>query len=101
MNFLSKNIITTLLLLNFITTTSFAAAPEFNEESESEQMTSKAVTWKRFSSEKSGFSIDLPQTPEHIHQTIKIPKTDLTIDYDTFISEPSEKIVYVISVWNY
>lgn len=106
MNFLSKNIISTIFALNFITTISFAAAQDFSDgdldsNKESLQTNGNTVAWKRFSSEKSGFSIDLPQNPEHIHQMIKIPKTDLSIQYDTFISEPSDKIVYVISVWDY
>ena len=58
-------------------------------------------SWKAFSAPQSGFSVDLPTQPEHIEQKIDIPKTDLSINYNTYISEPNEDVVYVISVWNY
>ncbi len=57
--------------------------------------------WKKFTSEESGFAIDFPRPPEHIEQTIDIPKTDLKIIYNTYLSEPSDAVVYVVSVWNY
>lgn len=57
--------------------------------------------WVKFSSEESGFAIELPKQPEHVTQQITIPKTDLTISYDTYVSEPSDSIVYVTSVWRY
>ena len=57
--------------------------------------------WKKFTSTESGFSIDLPTTPDHLEQKIDIPQSDLSIGYDTFLSEPSESVVFVISVWNY
>ncbi len=61
----------------------------------------KEQTWVNFSSKEGGFSVDFPKNPEHVHQKIDIPKTDLSIEYDTFVSEPSESVVYVVSVWNY
>lgn len=57
--------------------------------------------WKEFSSLENGFSVMLPKLPEHIHQKIDIPKSSLMLEYDTYVSEPSENIVFVISVWNY
>ena len=57
--------------------------------------------WATFTSKESGFSVSLPQKPEHVHQKIDVPKTDLSIEYDTFVSEPSDSVVYVISVWHY
>lgn len=57
--------------------------------------------WKAFTSKSDGFSVDLPTKPEHISQTIDIPKTDLKINYNTYLSEPSDNVVYVISVWDY
>lgn len=60
-----------------------------------------ANEWKKFTSTESGFSIELPKTPDHIQQKIDIPKTDLSIGYHTYVSEPSDAVVYVISVWNY
>jgi len=57
--------------------------------------------WSAFTSSEDGFSVDLPKKPEHVQQTIDIPKTDLKIDYNTYLSEPSDNVVYVISVWNY
>lgn len=58
-------------------------------------------SWKSYSYEKNGFSIELPEKPEHVEQSITIPKTDLQITYDTYLSEPSDSSVYVISVWKY
>lgn len=89
MSLLSKKFFLGMLACTLLTTLSLRASEEGNE------------TWQRFTSEENCFSIDLPQKPEHIHQTITIPQTELQIDYDTYISEPSDKIVYVISVWNY
>lgn len=63
--------------------------------------TQKVVSWQKFTSEESGFSVQLPASPDHIQQKIDIPETNITINYDTYISEPSESMVYVISVWNY
>ncbi len=57
--------------------------------------------WSTFTSKEDGFSIELPKKPEHVQQTIDIPKTDLKIKYNTYLSEPSDNVVYVISVWNY
>lgn len=57
--------------------------------------------WVDFQSKEGGFSVELPKTPEHVSQKIDIPKTDLSIKYNTYVSEPSDSIVYVISVWNY
>ncbi len=60
-----------------------------------------ADNWQGFTAPKSGFSVKLPKEPEHVEQKIDIPRTDLSIRYSTFISEPNEKVVYVISVWSY
>ncbi len=57
--------------------------------------------WTEFTSQENGFSVELPTQPEHVEQTIDVPRTDLKIHYDTYISEPSDSVVYVISVWNY
>lgn len=66
--------------------------------------TQEAVTkeeWKKFSSAKNGFYVELPTIPDHVSQKVDIPQTELSIKYDTYISEPSESVVYVISVWYY
>ncbi|MCH9610587.1 MAG: hypothetical protein S4CHLAM81_04290 [Chlamydiales bacterium] len=60
-----------------------------------------AADWKGFTAQKNGFQASFPTQPEHVEQKIPIPRTDLAIYYNTFISEPSEDVVYVISVWNY
>ncbi len=57
--------------------------------------------WTTFTSKGDGFSVELPKKPEHVQQKIDIPNTDLKIDYNTYLSEPSDNVVYVISVWNY
>ena len=57
--------------------------------------------WKKFTSTENGFSAQLPKAPDHMEQKIDIPQSELSISYDTYISEPSESVVFVISVWNY
>lgn len=57
--------------------------------------------WTAFTSTEDGFSVDLPTNPEHVSQTIDIPNSPMKISYDTFISEPDDSTVYVISVWDY
>lgn len=64
-------------------------------------VSAEKLDWKKFSSEKNGFSVDLPTFPDHVEQKIAIPQTDLSINYDTYISEPSQSQVYVVSVWYY
>jgi hypothetical protein len=92
MNITTKKVFFAILMLGVTTSFSLYGAKEKDTGRE---------TWQRFTAESNGFSIDLPQKPEHIHQVITIPKTDMKIDYDTYISEPSDKVVYVISVWKY
>lgn len=58
-------------------------------------------TWKSFTSSKGNFTIKLPTEPQEIEQKIDIPKTDLSILYQTYLSEPEENAVYVVSVWTY
>ena len=60
-----------------------------------------ANDWKLFKSDKCSFQAEFPSNPEHIEQKIDIPRSDLSIRYNTFISEPNASAVYVISVWNY
>lgn len=57
--------------------------------------------WSTFTSDSDHFKVDLPTKPEHVSQKINIPKTDLTISYNTYVSEPSDSVVYVTSVWRY
>jgi hypothetical protein len=76
------------------------AAPTQQSNQKNHTQTQK-YEWTKFTSKEDGFSVDLPKKPEHIQQTIDIPKTDLKINYNTYLSEPSDNVVYVISVWNY
>jgi hypothetical protein len=59
------------------------------------------LEWNNFSFPESGFSIDFPKKPEHVQHTIDIPKSNLKISYATYLSEPNDDIVFVVSVWNY
>ncbi len=88
------------LLLNILACGLILSCPL---EAATQTMTKKEVKqeWTRFTSTQDGFSVDLPAKPEHVQQTIDIPKTDLKIDYNTYLSEPSDDVVYVVSVWNY
>lgn len=95
------------LLLNILTCGLILSSPLpgelFAASHEQENMTQPKAKqdWSQFTSTEDGFSIDLPSSPEHVSQTITIPNTDLKISYDTFISEPNDSTVYVISVWDY
>ncbi len=59
------------------------------------------LEWKNFSFQEDGFSIDFPKKPEKVQQSIDVPKTNLKISYVTYMSEPSDNAVFVVSVWNY
>ncbi len=65
------------------------------------QSAPQTENWKSYTSTKGNYSVDFPTDPEHIKQSIEIPKTDLKIEYSTSISEPHEDAVYVVSVWDY
>ncbi len=62
---------------------------------------SASESWVKYTSDDNGFHVELPKKPNHVDQTIDVPKTDLKIRYSTFVSEPSESAVYVVSVWRY
>jgi len=87
------------IFINVLSAGLFIASPLSAADTPTD--TPKDMKWETFTSKENGFSVDVPTQPEHIHQEITIPQTDLKIAYDTYISEPSEHIVYVISVWNY
>lgn len=61
----------------------------------------KSSSWQEFTAASQGFSVEVPSTPDHIKQKIDIPNTRMILEYNTYISEPSDKVVYVISVWEY
>lgn len=94
---LFKNSIITNILVagSLLTGPLSAAAPSIAKKQEA------GSNWKQFTSTKSGFNIDLPSSPEHIEQSIEIPQTNLSIEYNTYLSEPNESTVYVVSVWDY
>lgn len=94
MSFFSNKLLLNILACGLIISCPLvAAAPKAKTHATQE--------WKTFTSTQDGFSIDLPKEPEHVQQTIDIPKSDLKIDYNTYLSEPSDNVVYVVSVWNY
>ncbi len=72
---------------------------EVNEVIPAEEM--KQVEWQLFTSTEGNFTIQLPTEPQIVDQKIEIPKTDLLIRYQTYLSEPHENVVYVVSVWTY
>lgn len=72
-----------------------------NNGSSQPQTTETQLDWKNYSFANSGFSVDLPKKPENVQQSIEVPKSNLKINYETYLSEPNDNIVYVISVWNY
>lgn len=70
-------------------------------ESTSVAQESTLQNWKQFTSTEGNFTIELPTEPQIVDQKIEIPKTDLLIRYQTYLSEPYENVVYVVSVWTY
>lgn len=63
--------------------------------------TATELKWQTYKYDSSGFSIDLPKKPERVQQSIDVPKSELKINYETYLSEPSDSMVFVVSVWNY
>jgi uncharacterized protein YxeA len=63
--------------------------------------TQTQLQWKNYKYAESGFSVDFPKKPERVQQSIDVPKSDLKISYETYLSEPSDAMVFVASVWNY
>jgi len=68
---------------------------------EQPRATETKFQWSNYSYPNSGFSIDFPKKPEYVQQSIDIPKSKLKINYETYLSEPSDNAVFVVSVWNY
>lgn len=66
-----------------------------------EKPVEQKVNWQTYTYDANNFSVELPSKPDHIRQKIDVPKSDVKIEYDTYVSEPSDDIVYVISVWDY
>lgn len=97
MNF-SKKILIVLSAL-FIFHQSIHAAPA--TKCAAATATKEATQWQTYTYQDNHFSIDLPAKPDHVRQKIEIPKSTVKIEYDTYVSEPSDDVVYVISVWNY
>lgn len=88
-----------IMILNLFLTagiTNFVGAqPQATQPAHQEQ------TWSKFNAEENGFSVDFPTKPTHINQSIDVPKTNMKINYTTYVSEPNESAVYVVSVWHY
>lgn len=100
MNLFPNKLLLNILACGLVLSCPLHAAPQTNtkQHNNSKQTQEK---WTTFTAKKDGFSVSLPSQPENIEQTIDIPKTDLKISYNTYLSEPSDSVVYVISVWNY
>lgn len=62
-----------------------------------------SLQWKRYDyTQSNGFSIKLPGEPDHTGQIVEIPQSDITIHYNTYVTETSnDNTVYVVSVWEY
>ncbi|SPN73383.1 hypothetical protein C10C_0205 [Chlamydia serpentis] len=62
-----------------------------------------SLSWKRYDYTSScGFSIEFPGEPDHSGQIVEVPQSEITIRYDTYVTETaSDNTVYVVSVWEY
>lgn len=54
--------------------------------------------WQTFSYQEKGFSVALPSDPEHTHQDLALPNSQLKIPYDIYVSDPSDKVSYLVGV---
>lgn len=100
MSFFPNKLLLNILACGLVLSCRLHGATQAESTNESEQVDVKHE-WEEFSSKEDGFKVDLPKKPERIQQTIDVPKTELKISYNTYLSEPSQNLVYVISVWNY
>ncbi|MCB1181252.1 MAG: hypothetical protein KDK55_04440 [Chlamydiia bacterium] len=75
--------------------------PEIAQNNAQKKQTKQVIKWEIYRSEDNSFSVMMPVKPEHVEQSIDVPNTNLSIRYDTYVSEPSESVVYVVSVWHY
>jgi hypothetical protein len=78
--------------LNLMTAADVATPPKATETQ---------FNWTNYPFKDSGFSVDFPKKPEKVEQSIDVPKSNLKIHYETYLSEPSDHVVFVVSVWNY
>lgn len=92
---MTSNVFLNLLACGLILSSPVHAAPW------EKKGTQEKSDWKSYTSTQNNYSVEFPSDPEHIEQVIEVPKTDLKIAYNTFISEPNEEAVYVVSVWDY
>lgn len=92
---MKNNVFVNLLACGLVLSSPVLAAPWGNKASK------ESSKWKSFTSTQNNYSVEFPSDPEHMEQVIEVPKTDLKIGYNTYISEPSEEAVYVVSVWDY
>ncbi|WP_100934876.1 hypothetical protein [Candidatus Chlamydia corallus] len=63
----------------------------------------ESLLWKRYDYTSScGFSVEFPGDPDHSGQIVEVPQSEITIRYDTYVTETlSDNTVYVVSVWEY
>lgn len=102
MRFLPNKLLLNILAFGLVISSSFNGLFGAAEKPKTmENQTKAQEKWQTYAFQKSGFSVDLPTKPETLEQTIDIPKSDLKITYETYLSEPSDNSVFVISVWNY
>ncbi|WP_407473256.1 hypothetical protein ACH8ZP_01140 [Chlamydia pneumoniae] len=62
-----------------------------------------SLSWKRYDyTSSSGFSVEFPGEPDHSGQIVEVPQSEITIRYDTYVTETHpDNTVYVVSVWEY
>lgn len=103
LNILASGLLISSPLNSIIAATNTKVQPELHKKETKKPVVKEEtkLTWQNYSFPESGFSVDFPKKPERIKQTIDVPKTDLKINYETFLSEPSDSIVFVVSVWDY
>jgi len=118
---MKKNLLTSLILGSFaMSTITFGdaattqqgspAAPTLiqpvspSNNSQTNQPTSNPnpkSQWQTYSYAGNGFSISLPASPEATHQELALPNSQLKIPYDIYVSDPTDKVSYLVGVAKY
>jgi hypothetical protein len=60
-----------------------------------------SIQWQPYSYKENNFSVSLPSAPQHTHQELSLPNSQLKIPYDIYVSDPTDKTSYLVGVAQY
>lgn len=90
-----------IMLLNLLLLAGLVNSVGAQQQLQQVEQQPQQQSWTTFTADENGFAVDFPNKPTHINQSIDVPKTNMKINYTTYVSEPNESVVYVVSVWHY